>query len=483
VADSKHLKMLETARELDRSGQSEPALEAYRRFLIFEPRCAEGWADFGGLLMVLGRLEEATEACDKALQIDRTLLGARVNSACILMHQGRLNDAEAHFREILAAAPRRNDAHLALAECLVKKTDFGRARTVLEEMIEQDPADLPAHQMLGHIFHRLGQWPEYQQEIDRRLSVVPSCAYVEYERGYLELLFGKLPEGWARFESRWRVPRLTRPKRNFSQPRWNGESFVGKTLLLYFEQGFGDTMMFVRFAPLVKALGGTVILEAQAPLADLVATCPGIDEVIPYGNPLPPFDLQMPLLSLPGVFHTDLTSIPCEIPYLDIPERVPNQEWITRILSAAENCTRIGLVWSGSPAHRNDVVRSIPTATLHPLTELPNTFWFDFQLGPSEPPPFSGYVSLAPWLSNFSDTAYALSGMDLVITVDTALAHLAGALGIPTLLLLPFSPDWRWMLGRNDSPWYPSMHIYRQSVPGDWDGVIQQVLCDLNNPS
>jgi len=230
---------------------------------------------------------------------------------------------------------------------------------------------------------------------------------------------------------------------------------------------------------MVKALGGRVLLEVQPQLAELVATCPGIDAVVPHGDPLPPFDLQSPLLSLPYVFGTELNTIPSMVPYLDIPEQVPNREWIAQLLAAARECTRIGLAWAGSTAHRNDEVRSIPSANFGPLAALPNAFFFGFQIGAAQPAPLPGFVTLAPWLSNFSDTAYALSGMDLVITVDTALAHLAGALGIPTLLLLPFGPDWRWMLGREDSPWYPSIRIYRQPVPGDWDAVLRKVVGDL----
>jgi Tfp pilus assembly protein PilF len=477
------LQMHEAARELDRSWQHGLALEAYRRYLDADPGSAEGWADYGGLLMVLGRLEEAGEACAKALQIDRTCLSARVNSGCTLLRQGRLDEAKGLFREILAQAPARNDARGALGECLILQHAYDEARVVLGEMLQQDPDSLRAHQLLGQIFHRLGLWSEFREEIDRRRRAQPSCAYVAYELGYLSLLFGDLPAGWKGFEARWRVPRLVGPKRDFPQPRWQGEPFAGKTLLLFHEQGFGDTMMFVRFAPMVKALGGRVLLEAQAPLADLVATCPGIDAVIPHGAPIPPFDLQLPLLSLPAVLQTGLDAIPAGIPYLHIPERVPNRAVIAQVLAAADRFNRVGLAWSGNSAYKNDEARSIPVDALRPLAALVNVFFFGFQVEPAEAPALPAFASLKPCLSNFSDTACALSGMDLVITVDTALAHLAGALGVPTLLLLPFSPDWRWMLGRDDSPWYPSMRLYRQSAPGDWDGVIRRMVADLADPA
>lgn len=475
--------MLEAARELDRSGQSESALEAYRRYLKAESGSALGWGEYSGLLMVLGRLDEARRACDEALRLDPGLVGTRVNSACIHMHQGHLEEAERQLRQILATEPGCNEARWALSECLVQRDALEDAKVVLAEMIEREPESLPAHQMLGHIFHRLGQREAHQREIERRLSVEPSCAYVEYEQGYLGLLSGDLPAAWSKYESRWRVPRLTKPERAFRQPRWKGERFEGQTLLLHYEQGFGDTIMLVRYARMVKALGGRVVLEAQPQLADLMTTCPGIDEVIPHGTTLPPFDLQLPLFSLPWIFQTTLESIPANIPYLDVPAQVPNQDWIVRVLAAAESFTRIGLVWSGNTVHKNDRVRSIQPEALRPLTALPNVFWFGLQPASEEEPPLKEFVSLAPWLSNFSDTAYALSGMDLVITVDTAVAHLSGALGIPTLLMLPYSPDWRWLLDRDDSPWYPSMRLYRQTVPGDWDGLIEAVARDLGEPT
>jgi hypothetical protein len=236
--------------------------------------------------------------------------------------------------------------------------------------------------------------------------------------------------------------------------------------------------MFVRYAARAKALGGTVLVLAQLELADLVATCPGVDRVNP--QPLPPFDLQAPLMSLPFIFGTDLATIPADIPYLGIPARVPNRQAIAGLLAASRGKTRIGLVWAGRPRHFTDPHRSLPVAALAPLGDLPGVAWHGFQLeSGQERVPLPGFTALGPLLGSFSDTAYALSGMDLVITVDTAVAHLAGALGIPTLLLLPFSPDFRWLLDRDDSPWYPTMRLYRQPRPGDWATVVENVLRHL----
>jgi len=202
------------------------------------------------------------------------------------------------------------------------------------------------------------------------------------------------------------------------------------------------------------------------------------DQVV-TGEALPPFDLQISLLSLPEVFRTGLDSIPAEIPYLNVPDRVPHRQAIAEALAASAGKTRVGIVWAGSPGHARDRERSLPAGALAPLGSLPGVAWHSFQLGPAAENPLPGMVSLAPLLADFPDTAYALTGMDLVIAVDTALVHLAGALGIPVLLLSAFGPDFRWLLHRGDSPWYPTVRVYRQPVPGDWATVIGQVLGDL----
>jgi tetratricopeptide (TPR) repeat protein len=499
----------EEARGLDLAGEHVQALEAYRAALEVHPEAAAGWADYGGLLSATGHLEASLEACHRALHLDPNLGAARINLGHALMEQGALGEAEGQFRRVLAREPRCLDARLALSRCLIRKQDLPGAREVLEKALAHDPSNsavkywhgrvlylqtletaliqeptsLETHDLACNLLLQEARWEEVSEEIARRQALVPDCPWAAFRRGHLDLLFARMPEGWLGYEARLRAPGLMRVERPFTQPRWGGKPFPGRTLLLHWEQGFGDTLMFVRYAPLVKALGGRVILLVQPALARLVATCPGIDEVISEGAPLPPFDLHLHLLSLPAILRTDLASIPREVPYLDVPEGVPHREPLAEALATAEGATRVGLVWAGNPTHKYDAIRSIPVAALQPLADLPGVVWFSFQVGMSEPPDLPGLVSLAPLLGDFSDTAYALSGMDLVITVDTAVAHLAGALGIPTLLLLCSSPDFRWMLQREDSPWYPSLRIYRQHTQGDWKAVIAQVVHELGDPA
>lgn len=474
---------LEEARNLHRSGRTQEALDVYRHFLASEPEHADAWSDLGSLLVGLGRSEEAVEACGNALGIDPAHPAALVNLGCARMAQEGFVEAEGLFRRVLVADPRRADARLDLAECLIQAGNLEDARRNLEKLLQQDPSNQGAFIKLHRLFFLQSDLEAMGAEIEHRLNVVPDCVQTLVLRSFLNLRLGNMPLGWDQYEVRFLVKDqplfLNEP---FQGALWNGEPFPGKTLLLHWEQGFGDTLMFIRYAPMVKALGGQVVVLAQRQLADLVRTCAGIDQVVAQGDPLPPYDLQLPLLSLPRVFRTCLASIPAGVPYLDVPAKVPHRKQLAEVLAVSEGRVRIGYAWAGHPAYLNDKNRSIPPAALAPLAVLPGVAWHSFQMPPVEPRPLPS-VPLSNLLTDFSDTAYALSGMDLVITVDTALAHAAGALGIPTLLMVPFDPDWRWFLGRTDSPWYPTLRIYRQASPGDWESVIKEVLSDLDGRS
>jgi len=372
----------------------------------------------------------------------------------------------------------RLEDRLVQADAWVREGSLEQARELLLQCLTQAPDSAAIHSRLKTVYLRLRDWNGLRSELEYGQRSLPSDL-AEYERSYLSLLFGEMPKGWDQWEVRLRIPGKVGPPRTFTQPRWTGEPFSDQTLLLHFEQGFGDTFMFLRYAPLVKARGGRVVLLAQKQIAAVAATCPGIDAVIPEGAPLPPFALHLSLPSLPPVFRTDLDSIPCEIPYLDVPEQVPNRQALARLLAKGDGRVRIGCSWAGSPQHKRDKERSIPMKIFGLLAELPDVAWYSFQFGVMNNPPLPGITPLAPALQNFSDTAYALSGMDLVITVDTALAHLAGAMGIPTLLLVHFQPDFRWLLNREDSPWYPTLRIFRQPTPGDWEATLRNVVQEL----
>ena len=370
---------------------------------------------------------------------------------------------------------------LAQGEALAQQNRLEEANQVLSALIKREPGNWEAHKLFRRVLSRQGDWVRLHREFERWIVGHHSGTKAEWEKSCNNLLFGHMKEGWEQYEARWRDPGLS-PRvldRIYPQPVWKGEPFAGKTLLLRWEQGFGDAIMYVRYAPLVKARGGRVILEVMEPLVDLMATCEGLDAVVSDGEPAPEFDLQISLLSLPRVFQTELDTIPARIPYLSVPARVPHRQGLDRVLAATQGLTRIGLAWAGNPKHFRDAERSIDPVLLKPLGTIPGVVWHGFQMGGLDLP-FPRIIPMeALCRSSFADTAHALSAMDLVITVDTALAHLAGALGIPVFLLVTAFPDWRWLMGRNDSPWYPTLRLYRQPEPGNWPAVIQKVVADL----
>jgi tetratricopeptide (TPR) repeat protein len=456
---------------------------AYCDLLLLHPDAIEAWGDYGDLQFAQNQLEDARAAYANALAIAADFPPALAGQGKLALKLGRLDEAVAWLEQALQVDPRRIGARLDLARCHWKLGRWDAALAVLGPAVEQDPGNPVVTRFLIDIYIRRGMWPELHREMLRRANADYSGAELAWELCCVNLLFGAMPLGWDQHESRWSHPGLPNPRREFPQPLWQGGPLQGRTVLLHCEQGFGDTLMFVRYAPLVKQLGGKVLLLVQPEVADLVATCPGVDGVFSDEASLPSFDVHLPLLSLPHVFQTDLASIPATVPYLDVPDRVPHRSALCERLARSQGRTRIAISWAGNATHARDAQRSIPAEAFLPLQALPDVAWYAFQHGITAVPPLPGIESLEPLLSNFSDSAYALSGMDLVITVDTALAHLAGALGIPTLLLVSYLPDWRWLMGREDSPWYPSLRIYRQSSAGDWNAVIRQVLADLTSGS
>ena len=449
------------------------------RYSILTPQLAQLWARSAGDMLSLQRVAVAEEACNTALRFDPRNLSALQCLGSIRLAQGRQEEGLHLFNQLITRHPDEPDLRPFLISALLRKGDFAQADTEATLAIKDQPKSFRLHKVLAGLFYSFGHWAGFVAEVARFRLVDPGSPSLDFEASFVDLLFGRMPEGWEGYEARLRVPENLRPQRTFEQPTWGGEPFPTKTLLVWAEQGLGDTLMATRYLPQVKALGGKVILEAQPSLCSVAATCAGSDEVVPSGEALPRFDLQISLMSLPWVFRTDLSTIPDKVPYLDVPAEVPNREALLQRLRAAGESTRIGVVWAGSPGHARDTERSLPMETLAPLAELPGVVWYSFQLDRPEVPPLTNLIALGPFLGTFSDTAYALSGMDLLITVDTSIAHLAGAMGIPTLLLLAFAPDFRWLLGRDDSPWYPSVRLYRQPTYGDWESVIRQVVTDL----
>jgi hypothetical protein len=430
------------------------------------------------LLHQTGRFQEALTWFGQAFLANPRNPRVYHNIGETLRVLGRHPDAEACFRVAIALEP-------GFAEATASRGAALAEMGLLEEAISCLRAGLDLAQDHGRILgnlalalHQKGEVAESLPLFDRAVAALPQDALLHWNRALAHLLVGAYETGLPGLEWRWRVPRFPSPPRNFSQPRWQGEDFSGRRLLLHAEQGIGDSLQLIRFIPMVAARGGSVILEVQKPLVALITSVPGlshaITQIIAQDEPLPDFDSHCPLMSLPEVFETRLNSIPTDRYLTADPERIAT--WRARLPETGK--PRVGLVWAGNAAYSVDARRSLPPPLLAPLASFDSIDWFSLQVGRSGTLPFP-MTDLAPGLTDFAETAAALETLDLLITVDTAIAHLAGGLGRPAWVMLPQPPDWRWLLDRTDSVWYPSLRLFRQPSPGDWHGLMEQITAEL----
>jgi len=333
----------------------------------------------------------------------------------------------------------------------------------------------------GNLFRSRKQFAEALQDYRQALELEPGAIDTHYNLGQLALLQGDFAVGWPKYEWRERIEAAKAFSRRLPQPRWSGESSLhGKRIFLYAEQGLGDTIQFCRYASLVAARGGHAILEVQPGLGELLADLDGVAELQVAGSPVPQADYQCPLMSLPGAFNTTLETIPCRVPYLHVN---PTELQRCQELLGPRQRPRVGLVWSGNPRHSNDRARSMTLRQM--IAHLPNEFEYiclqnEIRDADRVTLHSSHEITIRELpLNSFLDTAALVASLDLVITVDTSVAHLSGAMGQRTWILLPYLPDWRWMLDRKDSPWYPTATLYRQAAVNDWDSVMSEVSKEL----
>jgi tetratricopeptide (TPR) repeat protein len=465
-------------------GRLDEATEACRRALALDPNHAPTNTNLGIILDAQGDLDGAVDAHRRAVAADPTCVKGHVNLAAALRRIGALDEAIEACRRALALDPDHAPAHTDLGIILDAKGDFEGAVVAHRRAVAADPTHARAHANLAVALRTTGALDEALATTHRAVALDPDDPMVRFNHAHALLMNGHLTHGFEEFRWGAKCRNWAEGYPAFAEPEWQGESFVGRTLLLYAEAGLGDTLQFVRYLPMAAKRGGSIVLQVQAPLVPLLrANCadPTIT-VIALGDPRPRFDLQSPLMGLPRLFGTTLDTIPADVPYLH-PDSAKLAQW--RSILGNESLLKVGVVWAGNPRHKGDRLRSLAAETLLPRLVMPAVRLHSLQKTPRAADVTTlakladDIVDLAPALGDFSDTTAAVAALDLVITVDTSVAHLAGALGRPVWMLLPHALDWRWLRDREDTPWYPSMRLFRQRTPLVWDDVITRATTEL----
>jgi tetratricopeptide (TPR) repeat protein len=466
------------ALQYHQSGNLSQAETLYRQILQQEPEHLKALHCLGLIAHQTEHIEDAIALYQQVVSIDPTYVWVYNDFGTLLRQQGWLEDAIAAYQEAIVLKPDFALAHYNLGNVLQENQQIEAAITAFQQAIALKPDFTEAYYNLGVLLQDQGQLADAIATYQKLLDISPNHVNAHLNLAIALLLTGDFTSGFAEFEWRWQLPE--HPSRNFPQPLWDGSDLAGRTILLHAEQGFGDSIQFVRYAPLVAERGGRVILECQAPLVRLLETMNGVEQVIARDTELPEFDLQAPLMSLPFLFQTTLDTVPVQIPYLTAPASP------LKLSRSPHAKLHVGIVWAGNPERQGDRDRSCPLHYFYPVLELPEVACYSLQKGAvvSELAQLSNQYpiqDLSEQLHDFADTAAAIQQLDLIITVDTAVAHLAGALGHPVWVVLAHLPDWRWMCDRLDSPWYPGMRLFRQSAPGDWSSVFTQVVKALRD--
>ncbi len=463
---------------LRRKCKPDEAASCFTKAIELKPEYVEAHSNLGSVLQEQGKLDEAASCFSKAIKLKPEYAEAHSNLGLVLQEQGKLDEAAKSFHLATELNPDHAEVHNNLGTFLQEQGKLDEAAERYKKAIALEPNHAKAHNNLGAALQEQGKYEEAMEYYKRAISLTPDYAEAHMNRSFVLMLTGNLEEGWPEYE--WRLHTKDRISRTFQQPRWDGTPLNNSSILVHAEQGLGDTIQFVRYLPMVQAKGGYVIFECQKNLFRLLKNNAGFDEIIEKASANEEnshFDVQVPLLSLPGIFGTTFDNIPSNVPYITV-DPVPVEEWNAWI--GYNDDFKIGIVWAGSPHHKNDRTRSCKLEDFAQLAEIPGLSFYSVQKGPASaeafnPPGGMKIINLENKMNDFADTAAIIVNLDLVISVDTAVAHLAGALGKPVWNLLPFAPEWRWQLNLADSPWYPGMRLFRQSQPNDWTGVFEQV--------
>ncbi len=456
------------------------ALPHYQKAIQLRPTMVVAYNNLGSTLTEMGKRREGIDCYRTCLKIDPSHVETHFNLANALKEEGQIDEAVRHYQRAIQLDPGCYQAHYNLGKVL---TDQGRLEEGLRHFLralQLQPAMAAARINAAYLYQELGEAEKALDFLEEGLHRHRQHVEMRWNRSILLLLLGRYAEAWDDYEMRWKRGSLK--PRTFTQPVWTGEPLPEGTLLVYCEQGMGDAIQFVRFLPRVRRRVGRLVLECPAALKTLLATIPEIDEPVTFGEPLPHFDRQIALLSLPRIFRTSLETIPNRVPYLGVPPE--KRAFMEANLPLSSTTLNVGLVWRGNPRHPKNRDRSCPLDHFAPLASLPGLRLYSLQKETEQGElervfPGGEVTDVAPLLNDFADTAAAISLLDLVISVDTSVAHLAGALGKPVWILLAYAPDWRWLLHREDSPWYPTARLFRQPGRGDWNTVIQKLQKQL----
>lgn len=467
-------------------GKLEEAEQLLQRAVQLDPDQAEVHNGLGLILKMANRLDEAETSLRRALQLNPNHIEAHNNLGVVLNEKNCSEQAEMHFARAIELHPAYAEAYDNLATVLNRTKQLEKAEQVWRRLLTLKPHDIKTHNQLGALYMATGRLEAAEQHWRQILTLDPDYVKARSNLGLLDLLRGRFSEGWRNYEYRPKGNSLGIDAKTLPYPEWHGEALAGRRLLLLHEQGFGDQIQFIRYAQLLDEQGAIVEATISEELATLMQSAAGVTRWH-TSMPTQPYDYWTYMMSTPRWLGTELTTIPASQRYLQA-EASKTARWRERLQSLAPQRRKVGLVWAGNPDHANDRFRSAALATFAAWFTLPGIAWFALQKGKEEEiqtlKTFQAelattaqphFHALGAELHDFSDTAAVIEALDLVIAVDTSIIHLAAALGKPVWTLLPANPDWRWLLERTDSPWYPTIKFFRQTELGEWAPVIENV--------
>ncbi len=468
------------------AGRHAVAADCINRAIKLNPKAAVFYGNLGNVYTSLGQIADAVNAYQQALQLKPDFVEARLNLGIAFKDQGQLELALASFQQALRLQPDNPIAHNHLGVIYREQRNLDAAVDSYRRALQLNPNFADAHNNLANVLNDLGRIEDSIASYRQAIRLKPDYAEAHLSLATALLLTGNLKEGWAEYEWRFVCGRPELPE--FHKPRWDGSPLNGRTIVLYGEQGFGDKLQFMRYAPLVKARGGRVVVACNKTLLPILSRCAGIDEFVPVpGGDLPPFDVYSPLLSLPGILGTTLDTIPAEVPYLFAdPELVAT--WKAKLSRTA--AFKIGIVWQGSMSNKGGIGRSIALKHFAPLGKVDGIQLYSLQCGQGieQIAEMQGQLQIDDFKGRldtetgpFMDTAAVMRNLDLVITADTSIGHLAGGLGVPVWVAVPFIPDWRWFGDFKTTAWYPNLRLFRQERIGDWDGLFERIAEELKH--